>query len=279
PLIDAKHRVFACLGGRPRPDQHGHDTYDSAIAAATALFAVEATKASGDGRRGPFVAVSAGVSYGGGQRRPGVLLNSRANAVICATMVANLAIRRIVAFSNGIFRSFAPTLHQFYKEQTSLLHLGAPYLRRLFPEAISVFAACTFNFGPRTVTFPHVDAANLAWGWCCITALGDFNPDLGGHLVLWDLNLVIRFPPGSTIMIPSALLRHSNVSIQQGETRYSLTQYTSGSLFRWVHNGSCSDKTFYTVATPLDLQEREAQRGMRWENGLRMYKVWGGAEA
>jgi hypothetical protein len=60
--------VFACLGGRPRPDQHGHDTYDSAITAATALFAIEATKASGDGRRGPFVAVSAGVLYGGGQR-------------------------------------------------------------------------------------------------------------------------------------------------------------------------------------------------------------------
>ncbi|KAJ7116137.1 hypothetical protein C8R43DRAFT_1138006 [Mycena crocata] len=41
---------------------------------------------------------------------------------------------------------------------------------------------------------PHVDAANLAWGWCCITTRGNFNLDLGRHLILWDLNLVIRFP-------------------------------------------------------------------------------------
>ncbi|KAF8200627.1 hypothetical protein K438DRAFT_1436955, partial [Mycena galopus ATCC 62051] len=237
PLIDAKRRVFACLGGRPRPNEHGYDDYGCAIDAATELFSRESDKAHGDGRRGPFVAVTTGVSYGTGQRRPGVLLNSKANAVICAAMVAHWAIQRIAGFSNAIFQAHAPALHRFYKQQTRILFAAAPYLTRLFPETVSVFATCTFNFGPRTVTFPHVDAANLAWGWCSITALGQFNPDLGGHLILWDLNLVIRFPPGSTIMIPSALLRHSNVSIQQNETRYSFTQYTAGSLFRWVHNG------------------------------------------
>ncbi|KAJ7687980.1 hypothetical protein B0H14DRAFT_2653532 [Mycena olivaceomarginata] len=55
----------------------------------------------------------------------------------------------------------------------------------------SVFAACTFNFGPHTITVPHLDFGNLSWGWCAITALGHFNPDLGGHLVLWDLKLII----------------------------------------------------------------------------------------
>ncbi|KAJ7883792.1 hypothetical protein B0H13DRAFT_2537891, partial [Mycena leptocephala] len=39
-----------------------------------------------------------------------------------------------------------------------------------------------------------------------ITALRRFNPDLSGHLILWDLKLVIRFPPGSTILIPSAII-------------------------------------------------------------------------
>jgi hypothetical protein len=118
-----------------------------------------------------------------------------------------------------MFQSFALQLHQFYKEQMGLLHTAAPYLHRLFPDFVSVFAAATFNFGPNTITLLHVDAANLAWGWCCVTALGNFNPDLGSHLILWDLRLIIRFPPGSTIMIPSALLRHSNISIQQGKTQ------------------------------------------------------------
>ncbi|KAJ7742915.1 hypothetical protein B0H14DRAFT_3897734 [Mycena olivaceomarginata] len=55
----------------------------------------------------------------------------------------------------------------------------------------SVFAACTFNFGRHAITVPHLDFGNLSWGWCAITALGRFNPDLGGHLVLWDLKLIV----------------------------------------------------------------------------------------
>ncbi|KAF8166468.1 hypothetical protein K438DRAFT_2066503 [Mycena galopus ATCC 62051] len=70
----------------------------------------------------------------------------------------------------------------------------------------SVFAACTFNFGPHAICAPHLDFANLAWGWCAITALGNFNPNFGGHLIVWDLGLVIRFLPGSTILIPSTLI-------------------------------------------------------------------------
>ncbi|KAJ7133851.1 hypothetical protein C8R46DRAFT_923555, partial [Mycena filopes] len=225
-------------------------------------------------RRGQFTAVSTGISFGGGQQRPGNLRNTQTNAAICTTMLASWAFQRIIGFSNSMFRSYAPTLHRFYRDQLRLLRLFGLYLRPLLPELLTVFAACTFNFGPNTVTLPHVDAANLAWGWCCITALGLFNPDLGGHLILWDLRLVIRFPPGSTIMIPSALLRHSNVAIQQGETRYSFTQFTAGGLFRWVHNGHCSDKTWYLNATPSELRAREDDRAQRWENGLKMFQVW-----
>ncbi|KAJ7199582.1 hypothetical protein GGX14DRAFT_340150, partial [Mycena pura] len=45
------------------------------------------------------------------------------------------------------------------------------------------FAAFTWNFG-HTVTGMHLDFANLVWGWCAITALGDFSPDYGGFLIL-----------------------------------------------------------------------------------------------
>ncbi|KAJ7791104.1 hypothetical protein B0H13DRAFT_2394385 [Mycena leptocephala] len=41
------------------------------------------------------------------------------------------------------------------------------------------------------------------------------------------------FPPGSTLLIPSALVQHSNVPIRAHEQRSSITQYTAGSLFRW----------------------------------------------
>lgn len=101
----------------------------------------------------------------------------------------------------------------------------------------SAFAAASLNFGPHTVSIPHLDFGNLAWGWCAVTALGNFDPDIGGHIVLDELKLVVRFPPGCTIFIPSALVTHCNTPIGETETRFSFAQYSAAALFRWVHNG------------------------------------------
>jgi hypothetical protein len=163
---------------------------------------------------------------------------------------------------------WAPLLFAFYTAQMGLL-AGWKSMRRNFPG--SVFAACTFNFGPRTICAPHLDFANLAWGWCAITALGDFDPDLGGHLILWDLRMVIRFPPGSTILIPSALIRHSNVPIRAHEYRGSFVQYTAGGLFRWVRNGFRTDENWGKSASAEEKAARQAEDGQRWEEGLKMY--------
>ncbi|KAF8495256.1 hypothetical protein F5888DRAFT_1615859, partial [Russula emetica] len=57
---------------------------------------------------------------------------------------------------------------------------------------------------------------------CSVTPLGNFNPDLGGEFVLWNYGLVIHFLPDSTILIPSALLLHSNTPVQPSETCYSI---------------------------------------------------------
>jgi hypothetical protein len=107
-----------------------------------------------------------------------------------------------------------------------------------------VFAACAFNFGPHAITVPHLDFGNLSWGWCAITALGRFNLDLGGHLVLWDLKLIIRFLHGSTVLILSAIIRHFNSPVVVHEFRASFTQYTTGGLFHWIRNGFKTDDEF-----------------------------------
>ncbi|KAF8196615.1 hypothetical protein K438DRAFT_1456498, partial [Mycena galopus ATCC 62051] len=110
-----------------------------------------------------------------------------------------------------------------------------PHLHRTFLR--SPFAAITANLGLVSVSPPHTDCANKADGMCLISALGEFDPDQGGHLVLWDYDLIIRFPPGCSILIPSAVVTHSNTPIQDGEERFSVIQYSAGSLFRWVDNG------------------------------------------
>lgn len=110
-----------------------------------------------------------------------------------------------------------------------------PDLKPAFPN--SAWAAATFNFGPSTSCFKHIDSANLPFGWCGITALGEFNYKKGGHLVLWEARRAVEFPPGATVLIPSAAVTHSNTPIQRGECRYSFTQYTAGGIFRWVDQG------------------------------------------
>lgn len=160
-------------------------------------------------------------------------------------------------------------LFAFYLAQMTLLAEWDPLLQ--WPFLGSVFAACTFNFGPHAITVPHLDFGNLSWGWCAITALGWFDPDLGGHLILWDLKLVIRFPPGSTILIPSAIIRHSNVPVRAHERRYSFTQYTAGGLFRWIRNGFKTDEDFELTATRAEKAARATEAQTRWKEGVEMY--------
>ncbi|ESK91158.1 hypothetical protein Moror_9523 [Moniliophthora roreri MCA 2997] len=81
--------------------------------------------------------------------------------------------------------------------------------------------AAAFNFGPCVISLDHADYENYLDGFCAITALcpseGGYDYKKGGHLILWDLHLVIEFPPGATILLPSAILRHSNVAIGPNE--------------------------------------------------------------
>ncbi len=134
--------------------------------------------------------------------------------------------------------------------------------------ANSIFSCATFNFGPRTLCFRHTNSGNLPFGWCAITALGWFDPKCGGHLVLWDLKLIIDFPPGSTILIPSAILRHSNTAIAPGERRYSFTQYMSGGLFRWVEYGFQMAEDYWASLESDDLETALTAREERWRMGL-----------
>ncbi|KAJ7886147.1 hypothetical protein B0H14DRAFT_2252373, partial [Mycena olivaceomarginata] len=66
-------------------------------------------------------------------------------------------------------------------------------LHRTF--ARSPFTAVTANLGPISVSPPHTDGSNKADGMCLIGALGAFDTDKGGHLVCWDFDLIIQFPP------------------------------------------------------------------------------------
>ena len=90
----------------------------------------------------------------------------------------------------------------------------SPSLKRPYDNSLGVYPCQSFNLGKQTASYPHVDVANLAQSWCSITPICSFDPKVGGHLVLKDLGLVVEFPPGTTILIPSTLITHSNTPIR-----------------------------------------------------------------
>ncbi|KAJ6522142.1 hypothetical protein DFH09DRAFT_938513, partial [Mycena vulgaris] len=273
-LLDSHRRVIALLGGMPR-DLAGWKTATNGAAELLEerRNRIRLTEERLHHRRAqdPFPAIALGWSHGGGQTEPGELQNNVANTKLTDELLAHLCFKRIVGFANLLFSLWAPLLFAFYQAQMALLAASKPSLRPNFLG--SVFAACTFNFGPRAICAPHLDFANLSWGWCAITALGDFDPDVGGHLILWDLRLVIRFPPGATILLPSALIRHSNVPVGPREHRYSFVQYTAGGLFRWVRNGFKTDEDWEASASQEQLQAREEESRSRWQQGMEMFSV------
>lgn len=161
--------------------------------------------------------------------------------------------------------AYAPKLFAEYSKTFDALWEEHPGLRRNFSN--SVYPAVAFNFGPRTVTYMHTDTGNKANGLCAITALGTFDPKRSGHLILGKLRLVIEFPSGATALIPSATVPHGNTSIQEGDTRMSVTQYAAGGLFRWVRYGFRNERQLRKEDPDL-AAEFEGRKANAWVNAL-----------
>ncbi|KAF7342717.1 hypothetical protein MSAN_02029600 [Mycena sanguinolenta] len=138
-------------------------------------------------RRGPHYAVHMCNGMGGGQQRPTPFALHASVLQILTSLFIHHAIARFVGLANALFQLYAPKLHNYYLHTMEALSKWDPDLPLLAPPLFL-----------RTVTLPHLDFLNLSWGWCFITALGWYDYRRGGHLILWDLRLIIEFPPGAT---------------------------------------------------------------------------------
>lgn len=164
-------------------------------------------------------------------------------------------IRLNVNNSSGALAYYFPKIYKDNAENMDALLNHTPSLERPIPN--SVFAAASFNFGPRAISFEHLDFGNKPNGLCPIFCTGDFNPREGGHLVLRQLKIMVEFPPGTLCLIPSATIKHGNASIGPNEHRESFTQYAAGGLFRWVQYGF---RLWDDLCKDPILLEREMQR-------------------
>ncbi|KAJ7840486.1 hypothetical protein B0H14DRAFT_2360675, partial [Mycena olivaceomarginata] len=180
PLVDREGRVIAVLGGRPNDPEYLRLTEEAANHLESACGNPALHLDRHIGRRGTFTGVSAGVSLGGGQQVRNLTLTAVLQRVMRDLFVLQYFMR-IAGFANGLFRTWNSVVHALYAETLDALVARNSGLVCNFPREVSVFAAATLNFSPATVTFPHTDALNLAWGWCIRTTL------LVGWLVSYDL--------------------------------------------------------------------------------------------
>ncbi|KAJ7506702.1 hypothetical protein B0H11DRAFT_1707105, partial [Mycena galericulata] len=270
-IVDAEGRIIAILLGAPEDRD-----WDNVVNEAAKAMARARRRARQHGwypsphRRGLYLPLSTGVSFGGGQKRPGNLVNRCLYRRLIRSLLRNKAIQRLAGFQSSGLAMFAPKLYRYYRRILKLLFKQSPHLVHNFRN--SIFPAATFNCGPDAVTFDHLDFLNLAHGLCAITCTGKFDHTIGGQIHFRQLRLVIQCPSGASLLIPSGCLRHGNTPIQPGETRHSMTQYAAGGLFRWVTYGFRSAKSL--LAQPGGREARDAfdgTPGSRWRWALDLF--------
>ncbi|KAJ7695537.1 hypothetical protein B0H14DRAFT_3530146 [Mycena olivaceomarginata] len=257
-IVDRCGRIIGVLIAPPLPGEE----WESVVQAATTAMreardkmtfpagAYHHRRSYGDG----FPTGSQGFAFGGGRENLGnIKASSARNAAAMEELLEDPNVVRMATYPIPPFQAFCYPIFADYHTTKQVLVRKNPGLRRTF--ARSPFAAVTVNLGPVSVSPPHTDAANKADGMCLIGALGSFDADKGGHLVCWDYDLIIRFPPGCSILIPSAV-------------------YTAGGLFRWVANGFQSDRSWLASASAEDLARREEERKARCADALKKFPLW-----
>ncbi|SJK97306.1 uncharacterized protein ARMOST_00558 [Armillaria ostoyae] len=268
PVVDVQRRVIAYLAGQPCENfiaVRNEIVHLFEWAQQQCTFTERHTNT----RRGIFAFLTCGISFGGGQVQPGNLRASPHHQMVIDEMRGNWALTCLVGFVDCTFEVAFPAVRQEYESVLTQTVRRIPSLHRNWTR--SLFASAMFNLGPATSTLCHKDYLNSTLGVCAIYCDGNFDYTRGGHLILWDLKLVIQFPPGSTIFIPSALFEHSNTVIQPGETRISFTQYSVAGLFQWVGNGGKTDREINNGDCTIEKVGVHRHKETAWGRGLKLF--------
>ncbi|KAF9059936.1 hypothetical protein BDP27DRAFT_1233918, partial [Rhodocollybia butyracea] len=169
----------------------------------------------------------------------------------------------------GAFQLWAPRVYAEYEHVNGVLRQKM----RIRPNfAGGIFLGAAFNFGSNVWTYKHRDQLNWAFGWCAITALGQFDARRSAQLILWELKLVIDFPHAATILLPSAVITHSNTVVHPDDRRNSFTQFSAGAIFRWVENG-CRTEVKFAEEDPEGYEAMVAGKSTAVERRMSLFST------
>ncbi|KAJ7217453.1 hypothetical protein C8J57DRAFT_1095808, partial [Mycena rebaudengoi] len=193
-----------------------------------------------------------------------------ANAVEVAILMQTEGLQDVADFQNAIYRAFAPKLHTYSENAVDLIFAHDSELHRVYPGA---FSAAEFHLGGLESP-PRLHDKDFLHGWRALTSFGKYDSRFGGDLILWDEGLVIRFPPGATVLFPAVLMHYSFCMVRDGETLYNFSQYAPAGLFRYIDNGYRSNPM--EGGTCVWEKERlHAKRDRRLGAAIKMYSTFG----
>ncbi|KAJ7038828.1 hypothetical protein C8F04DRAFT_950823 [Mycena alexandri] len=119
-------------------------------------------------------------------------------------------------------------------EHDSGLHLPfyLPY-ERARPQQPTAFSHVEYRF--RTDGLPQRERKAQPSGMTAITALGNYDAT-DGELILWEDQIVVNFPPGSTFLLPK-WMNYSFTAVEEPGYQMILAQSCDAALSEFVANG------------------------------------------
>ncbi|KAJ7025301.1 hypothetical protein C8F04DRAFT_1269429 [Mycena alexandri] len=243
-ILDAEGRIIAILLGTPEDEEWAAVIEDAVIAMA---------RAGANGGLVPFTGAAPTFLCGRvshSAAKPGNLCHTPFIQRLIRRLLRNKSIRRIAGFQSMGLALYAPKLYRYYCKVLRALFRKHPNLTHTFRN--SIFPAVTLNCGD---TVPSS------------TATSSISSTASAPLPLAAASTI-----GATILIPSGCLDHGNTPIQTGETRYSMTQYAAGGLFRWAAYGFQSVKSLLAQPGGEDVKNAfDGVPGSRWKWGLDLF--------
>ncbi|KAE9390550.1 hypothetical protein BT96DRAFT_833308 [Gymnopus androsaceus JB14] len=202
--------------------------------------------------RGSYVSLPAGYGFGGGRHMPGSYTNTPHNAQVIQQVLNNPDIWSIARMVNRGLLAYFPKLHALAVNlDHQIVNVDNSQIERTFHGCC--YPALHFNLH-NAWTLIHEDFWNLVFFMCAVASFGPFDHTCGGHIIAWSLGLVLEFPSGMAMYLPSACMPHSNTPVASHKWRLSMAFFVPAGLVRWFHNRFCLDKDFKDHASAQQLR-------------------------
>jgi hypothetical protein len=185
----------------------------------------------------------------------------------------SLSIFPLVKLVDGIFKHQFPGTYELYK---NIMHFIVENSRHQNKEPLQamfgVFPTVCLNIG-RTVAAFHFDGQDFPGGMCAITCAGKFNWKAGGQLLIRIGNRVYIFelPPGVPIFLPSAVFKHGNLELSEGESRHSVVFFMG---FALAHYYFLNGRSMSKIESKEEVEQYLAGMEKRWQSWINLLPVY-----